>query len=68
MYEITYKESEFLNYPQTTEGDIYDFTFENRYDIFHRPRGKVFEYIALDRTTGKTSWVLERKTPMDASE
>ena len=68
MYEITYKESEFLNYPQTTEGDIYDFTFGNRYDIFHRPRGKVFEYIALDRTTGKTSWVLERKTPMDASE
>ncbi len=68
MYEITYKESEFLNYPQATEGAIYDFTFGNRYDIFHRPRGKMFEYIALDRTTGKTSWVLERKTPMDASE
>lgn len=68
MYEITYKESEFLNYPQATEGAIYDFTFGNRYDIFHRPRGKMFEYIALDRTTGKTSWVLERKKPMDASE
>ena len=68
MYEITYKESEFLNYPQATEGGIYDFTFGNRYDIFHRPRGKMFEYIALDRTTGKTSWVLERETPMDASE
>ena len=68
MYEITYKESEFLNSPQASEGAIYDFTFGNRYDIFHRPKGKVFEYIALDRTTGKTSWVLERKTPMDASE
>ena len=68
MYEITYKESEFLNYPQATEGGIYDFTFGNRYDIFHRPRGKMFEYIVLDRTTGKTSWVLERKTPMEASE
>lgn len=68
MFEITYQESEFLNYPQATEGGIYDFTFGNRYDIFHRPRGKMFEYIALDRTTGKTSWVLERKTPMDASE
>ena len=68
MYEITHKESEFLNSPQATEGAIYDFTFGNRYDIFHRPKGKVFEYIALDRTTGKTSWVLERKTPMDASE
>lgn len=68
MFEVTYQESEFLNYPQATEGGIYDFTFGNRYDIFHRPRGKVFEYIALDRTTGKTSWVLERKTPMDASE
>ena len=68
MYEITYKGSEFLNYPQAIEGAIYDFTFGNRYDIFHRPRGKMFEYIALDRTTGRTSWVLERKTPMDASE
>ena len=68
MYEITYKESEFLNYPQATVGGIYDFTFGNRYDIFHRPRGKMFEYIALDRTTGKTSLVLERKTPMDTSE
>lgn len=68
MYEIAYKESEFLNYTQATEGAIYDFTFGNRYDIFHRPRGKMFEYIALDRTTGKTFWVLERKTPMDASE
>lgn len=68
MFEITYKENEFLNQPQATEGAAYDFTFENRYDIFHRPRGKVFEYIALDRTTGKTSWVLERKTPMAASE
>ena len=68
MFEITYKENEFLSQTQATEGAAYDFTFENRYDIFHRPRGKVFEYIALDRTTGKTSWVLERKTPMDASE
>lgn len=68
MYEITYKESELLNYPQAIEGGIYDFTFGNRYDIFHRRRGKMFEYIAMDRTTGKTSWVLERKTPMDASE
>lgn len=68
MFEITYKENEFMNHPQATEGAIYDFTFENRYDIFHRSRGKLFEYIALDRTTGKTSLVLERKTPMDASE
>lgn len=67
MYEITYKESEFLNYPQATEGAIYDFTFGNRFDIFHRSRGKMFEYVALDRTTGKTSWVLEQKTPIDAS-
>ena len=45
MFEITYKENEFLNLSQATEGACYDFTFENRYDIFHRPRGKVFEYI-----------------------
>ena len=68
MFEITYKEKEFLKSSQATMGAVYDFTFGNRYDIFHRPIGKAFVYIALDRTTGKTSWVLERKTPMDASE
>jgi len=68
MFEITYEENKFMNHAPETEGTHYDFTFENRYDIFHRRRGKVFEYIALDRTTGKTSWVLERKTPMEASE
>ena len=68
MFEMTYKESEFLKQFHTTEGATYDFTFENRYDIFHRSKGEVFEYIALDRTTGKTSWVLERKVPMDSSE
>ncbi len=68
MLEITYQENEFLNNAHENDGACYDFTFENRYDIFHRLRGKVFEYIALDRTTGKTSLILERKTPMDASE
>lgn len=68
MFEITYKEKEFLKSSQATMGAVYDFTFGKRYDIFHRPIGKAFVYIALDRTTGKTSWVLERKTPMDASE
>lgn len=68
MFEITYEENEFWNHAHENEGTHYDFTFENRYDIFHRPRGKVFEYIALDRTTGKSSCVLERKTPMEASE
>lgn len=68
MFEITYKENTIADPALNNEGARYDFTFENRFDIFHRPRGKVLEYIALDRTTGRTSWVLERKTPLDASE
>ncbi len=66
MLEITYQESTF--HAHKNEGAQYDFTFENRFDIFHRSKGKVLEYIALDRNTGKTSWVLQRQSPMDVSE
>ena len=68
MFEITYEENEFQSHAPENGNANYDFTFENRYDIFHRRRGEVYVYIALDRTTGRTSWILERKTPMDASE
>ena len=68
MFEITYKESTINDSALSIEGSRYDFTFENRFDIFHRPKGKLLEYIALDRTTGLTSWVTERKNPLEVSE
>lgn len=68
MFEITYKENTINDSALSNEGSRYDFTFENRFDIFHRPKGKLLEYIALDRTTGLTSWVTERKDPLDVSE
>lgn len=68
MFEITYKESSINDSALSIEGSRYDFTFENRFDIFHRPKGKLLEYIALDRTTGLTSWVTERKDPLEMSE
>ena len=72
MFEITYERSidlgEAMNDLLSKEDALYDFTFENRYHIFHRPRREVFEYIALDQTTGLTSLVLEKKTPLDADD
>lgn len=46
MFEITYKENPIDDLPLNSEGACYDFTFENRFDIFHRPRKSKFEYIA----------------------
>ena len=57
MFEITYKENTINDSALSIEGSHYDFTFENRFDIFHRPKGKLLEYLALDQTTGLTSWV-----------
>lgn len=68
MFEITYKENAITDSTFTNEGSIYDFTFENRYDIFHRPRKDKLEYVALDTTTGLTSMVMERKSPIAKDE
>ncbi len=72
MFEITYERSidlgEAMNDLLSKEDALYDFTFENRYHIFHRPRREIFEYIALDQTTGLTSLVLEKKTPLDPDD
>lgn len=68
MFEITYKENPIDDLSLNSEGACYDFTFENRFDIFHRPRKNKFEYIALDRTTGLTSMVMERKSPIASSD
>ena len=68
MFEITYSEYSripSLPYPRDAQ---YDFTFENRFDIFHHSKEQLLEYLALDRKTGLTSWITEQKTPLDASE
>lgn len=37
------------------KGGIYDFTFENRYLIYHIDRKTIVSYIAIDMTTDKFS-------------
>ena len=68
MFEITYDEKTFRSLISESENAQYDFTFENRFDIYHRPKKDKLEYIALDRTTGRTSFILENATPIRASE
>lgn len=60
MFEITYHKNIVL--PQKT--DIYDFTFEDRYHIFHRFRKGKLEYIALDIATGLASLITEKTAPI----
>ena len=47
MFEITYSDREtfeaYQNAGKAHKGGTYDFTFENRFDIFHRPKGKLLE-------------------------
>ncbi len=62
MFEITYKENAITDPTFTDEGASYDFTFENRYDIFHRPRKDKLEYVVLDTATDLTSTVMCRVT------
>ncbi len=68
MFEITYKDNAITNPTFTDEGAAYDFTFENRYDIFHRPRKDKLEYVALDTATGLTSLIMEKKSPIAQDE
>ena len=68
MYEITYEENTCLNHTPESLGSHYDFTFENRYDISHRPRKDRIEYTACDRTMGLIHAVMEVNAPINASE
>lgn len=65
MFEITYSDSEILeNYKgcgKAYHDGAYDFTFENRYIIYHTPMRHMVDYIALDMTTGLTSCVISKK-------
>lgn len=68
MFEITYRENGISDTNCATKDSVYDFTFENRYDIFHQPcRGKI-EYLILDRNTGLTSLLFKRKSHLEREE
>lgn len=64
MFEITYSDSETLKSyilaDKAYEGGVYDFTFENRYIIYHASMRHKVDYIALDMTTGRASHILTK--------
>ena len=65
MFEIESKHEDlFENYLErgvAYKGGIYDFTFENRYLIYHIDRKTIVSYIAIDMTTDKSSRVISKK-------
>lgn len=66
MFEITYSDSETLESfklaDKAYEGGVYDFTFENKYIIYHAPMRHKVDYIALDVTTGLASCVITKNS------
>lgn len=64
MFEISYSDNETLEAyklaDKAYEGGIYDFTFENKYIIYHAPLRHKVDYIALDMTTGLASCVITK--------
>ncbi|MBR6573326.1 MAG: ATP-dependent DNA helicase [Clostridia bacterium] len=65
MFEITNKGmNEFHELKELGKIDhtcIYDFTFENRYLIYHYKINGAYQYVAFDKTTGLGSTVCKRK-------
>lgn len=68
MFEITKNDFfAFRMLPDNMKADrqgVYDFTFENRYMIYHYYSTSRFHYVALDKTTGLGSYVMATKEPM----
>lgn len=59
MYEISKSDNKLLEYYITNKnaykGAVYDFTFENRYIIYHAPMRNEMVYIALDMQSSLSS-------------
>ena len=66
MFEITYNDKEildnFIECGKAYKQGKYDFTFEDRFIIYHTKIKKIFTYIALDTHTGLASKVIDAKT------
>lgn len=72
MFEITYRENaslgEAVNSIIETHNGIYDFTFENRYHIFHCVRRGSLTYLAVDETTALAAAFSEPKEPVQPKD
>ena len=68
MFEITYNDYDALDYyvneRMAYENAEYDFTFENRYLVYHAPLVGYCIYFVLDMKTGLSSEVLRVKKPL----
>ena len=64
MFEITYSDNEtfeaYQNAGKVHKGGTYDFTFENRYIIYHANLRHKVDYIAIDMSTGLASFVITK--------
>ena len=64
MFEFTYSDNDILeNYQECGKAykkGVYDFTFENRYLIYHAPLRNKIDYIAIDMKTGLSSAVVTK--------
>ena len=64
MFEITYSDNEtfeaYQNAGKAHKGGTYDFTFENRYIIYHANLRHKVDYIAIDMSTGLASFVITK--------
>lgn len=65
MFEITYNDSDtlqnFIDADKAYHGAIYDFTFEDRFIIYHFFVKDTARYVALDSMTGYGSEITRRK-------
>ena len=65
MFEITNRGmNEFLELKELGKIDhtcVYDFTFENRYLIYHYKISGMYQYVAFDTTTRRGSTICKRK-------
>lgn len=65
MFEISYSDNDTLdNFKlagKAYKSGAYDFTFENRFIIYHASLRHMTDYIALDMSTGLASHVITKK-------
>ncbi len=65
MFEITRNHQDafeyYLNERKAYPGGVYDFTFEDRFLIYHAPLRNQIVYFAIDMKTGLSSEVISRK-------
>ncbi len=64
MFEITYHHrdnlQDFIDCGKAYKNGVYDFTFENRFIIYHAEHTHALNYIALDMKTGYASTICRR--------